>query len=137
MSEQLANQNETVKLSHARCIQSQSFLDDFYNSFMGSSQEVRQMFVNTDLEKQKSLLKDGITYLIMYDADNIIGKIALKNIGEIHNRNQKNIEYKFYPIWTKCLLQTVAKHDPKFDDDIKLAWDSVLIRGIDFLKSQY
>jgi len=137
MPEQSTDQNKMVKRSHARCALSESFFDDFYNTFMGADPEIRPMFANTDMEKQKALLKNGITYLIMFDRGNIIGTTALRDIGKIHSRSEKNVQFKFYPIWVDSLLKTVAKHDPKFNNELEAAWRSVLTKGIEFLKSKY
>ncbi len=43
--------------SLGRCIEGGKFLDRFYELFVQSSEEVREKFKNTDLEKQKNALR--------------------------------------------------------------------------------
>jgi hypothetical protein len=60
------SEKDQVSQSYGRCCLSSGFFDDFYQTFFNSSPRVRAKFANTDMAKQKSLLRDGITYMIMF-----------------------------------------------------------------------
>ena len=49
--------------SFERCINDPLFLDQFYEIFLSSSDEVYQMFKNTEMETQKAMLMASLVYM--------------------------------------------------------------------------
>ena len=67
---------DLVQQSYGACCLSPKFFDDFYAAFLASSSEVAGKFVNTDMTKQKQLLRDGISFMIMFYNGAASGQIA-------------------------------------------------------------
>src|SRR3989344_2079862 len=57
---------DRVMQSYGRCCASPDFFDSFYRHFLASSPEVREKFVNTEMNGQKLLLRQGILNLVMH-----------------------------------------------------------------------
>ena len=56
---------DQVMQSYGRCCASADFFDDFYTRFLASSPLIREKFVNTNMQAQKQLLRQGIMNLVM------------------------------------------------------------------------
>lgn len=132
---------ERVNLSYGRCIASPDFFTDFYNEFLQSSPEIKPHFANTNMDKQKALLRDGITCVIIYskaaDKLNSFAKDKLERIGKIHSHGQHNIEPRLYPLWTKSLLNTIRKHDKQFSPQLEQDWKKIIEPAVSLLISHY
>ncbi len=132
--------NESLKLvqdSYGRCLANGDVLETFYNQFLESSPVIKAKFAKTDFEQQKKLLRHGINLMIMFAADNLAGQTGLKRIRESHNIHHLNISPALYVFWKNCLLYAIQKHDAKFNSEVWLAWNEVLKKGIDYIKSGY
>ncbi len=112
------------------------FFEAFYHHFLNSSSLIREQFLNTDMEKQRSMLKKSFYSLISFyasgAADNVLEKIAYK-----HSARQLDIKPAFYDLWMESLVATVQDYDPEFNDDVELAWRLVMSLGITYMKFKY
>ncbi|MBT3428009.1 MAG: globin [Gammaproteobacteria bacterium] len=114
----------------------QHFFTRFYEIFFEASDEVREKFRHTDMEMQRSFLKKGVYHLIsFYLLRSDYG--YLSSIAKTHNQNHYNIRPELYDIWLESLLKAVAELDPKYCDELRLAWQIVMTPGILFLKYHY
>lgn len=121
--------------SFGRCCKSMTFFDDFYKTFLASSPEISEVFVNTNMEAQKQLLRAGILNLIMYARG--LPPTKLKALAESHSRNKMDIAPHLYDYWLDSLLSTVRKYDDQIDQLGLEAWRRVLTKGIAVIKSGY
>lgn len=119
-----------------RCIHGGDFLQQFYERFVSSSDEVRQKFANTDFTKQKTLLRQSF-YYILYAIDGKKGFEQLDRIAEIHSKKQLDIRPELYELWKDCLIATIERADPKFNDGVRKAWNKMLSLGIKHLVDRY
>lgn len=126
---------DRVMQSYGRCCRSEHFFDDFYVNFRATSPVIRDMFVNTDMDAQKHLLRAGILNLVLYARG--MPDTKLKALGQSHSRTGMNIHPDLYDLWLKALLQTVIEHDPEVGPEDRKAWLNVLNKGIDVIKSYY
>jgi hypothetical protein len=124
----------TVQRSYGTCCLKREFFDDFYRSFVASSPAVAAKFVNTDMQKQKALLRSSISLLIMYAGGNALGKAKIQELGKSHSRRELDIGPQMYGYWLASFLDTVKKHDPQADQG---AWRQVLNLGIEAMKARY
>jgi len=115
--------------SFERCINDPLFLDQFYEIFLASSDEVSAMFKDTDMGTQKAMLMTSLVY--MSDAHNG----SLSSIAERHDINHLNIKPYFYALWLDSLIAAAKSIDPLFDAEI--LWRETLQLGIDFMVSKY
>ncbi|WP_165235454.1 globin [Aquisphaera insulae] len=132
---------QLVQQSFGRCLvnqaHGQSFLDAFYAEFLASDPRIKRLFSSTDLEKQKDLLKRGLTMLIMYAGGVGLAKAAIEQLAVKHGRNQLNIDPTLYRLWLKSLSTCVRKYDRKYDDALGDLWNEVLESGISAMKQAY
>jgi len=115
----------------------QEFYDTFYEIFINCSPAIKPMFASTDMEKQKKMLKKGISYMILYAKETLSGQQALKSIAEIHDRNHKNIKPHLYPLWVESLCSALKKHNTEFTKETENAWREVMEPGIKYFTSLY
>ncbi|WP_193162631.1 globin [Microbulbifer hainanensis] len=126
---------DIVFQSYGRCCKNERFFVDFYDRFMGSSDEVRAMFVDTDMKQQRHLLRNGILQLILHARG--MPDTKLRALGESHSRGGYNIRPDLYRQWLDALLDTVRRHDPEHSDSITDAWQRALQPGIELIRGAY
>jgi len=120
--------------SFERCLNDINFLDKFYEIFFSSSEEVSEMFKDTDMGVQKAMLMTSLVY--MSRAHNDEPNLLLE-IAEKHNKYNLNIKPHFYSLWLKSLIAAAYSIDPLFNEKTELLWKEVLQPGIDLMVSHY
>lgn len=128
---------ELVKSSYGRCCLSPSFFDDFYDAFIAASPRVAAKFADTDMERQKAVLRESITYLIMFHAGSQVAAAKIAELARTHSRSRFDIAPDLYALWERTLIETIQKHDDQLDVDLLEAWKAVLRSGIDALVAGY
>lgn len=126
---------DRVFQSYGRCCKEELFFADFYDRFMGSSTEIRAMFVDTDMKQQRHLLRNGIMQLILHARG--MPDTKLRALGKSHSRGGYNIRPDMYGVWLDALLDTVRKHDPDYSEEVGVAWRRALQPGIELIRSAY
>jgi hemoglobin-like flavoprotein len=122
-----------------RCLAVPGFLDEFYQAFVGSSEEVREKFRNTDLQRQARMLSDSL-YALAVAVQGQVGSPAwgdMPRLAARHGRGDLDIRPALYDHWLACLLETARRHDPEFSPEIEAAWRATLGVGIAYMKSRY
>lgn len=128
---------KTAHSSYGRCCIRPTFFNDFYKRFTTGSAEVGRMFKNTDMNKQKQLLKSGISLMLMYAKGHPTAESALQRIAIIHDKNHINVKPELYKYWVDCVLDTIKEHDKKYTPEVERAWKKVFSQGINFFISKY
>lgn len=130
---------ESVRNSFGRCCMQEAFWDAFYGHFTRSSPEIGQMFRDTDLEKQKILLRESINFVIMYakNPESGLAKNKIEQVGGIHSRGKINVRPELYPLWENSLMNTIKEFDPQFDPKLEKNWHNVLKPALDRMISLY
>ncbi len=118
-------------------LENHNFFDDFYKTFFESSAKIPEFFKDTDLSRQKKVVKDGILVMIMFAEGSPIGLEKLAEIAEIHSKKNRNIDPKLYPLWIETLIETLRKNDPEFSDELEQSWRKIIAKGIDFFVEKY
>ena len=126
-----------VKESYSRCCVNPTFFDRFYQTFLSSYPAIAPMFANTEMAKQKQLLRQGISMMFMHLGGNGVGTTALDRIGESHNRNHLNVNPKWYDFWIESLVTTVKACDEKMTPALEAEWRKTLRTGVDRITSFY
>lgn len=127
------------RASLKRCLEEPNFLLDFYGTFMGSSEEVREKFRHTDQKRQTEVLADTLwTMAVVVQGQP--GSVARRDLGrlaEMHSRRHLDIRPELYDQWLDCLVATARRHDPRFSSEVEQAWRETLAVGIELLRSGY
>ena len=112
------------------------FLDTFYDLFIASSPDVKEKFANTNLERQKNMLRYSFQYMVdMKHEDKSSG--YLEHIAAIHNRSNHDIPSYMYDLWLDALVESVKIHDPEYTETTGNAWREALSKGIQFMIERY
>lgn len=124
--------------SYGRCVLSPSYFDEFYGSFLAKSAEFATMFRHTDMNKQKLLLREGISLMLSIAKDpGGFARDRLEHLGDSHSRAKLNIRPELYSLWVSSLLETVRKHDPMYSAAVESSWQESLEVGLTIMKSRY
>ena len=127
----------TFGASLARCNESPSFLDRFYERFLGSSDRVKEKFAKTDFVRQKQALRHSLQAMLLAAAENGQAGQYLDGIAERHSSRDLNIGAEHYDYWLDSLLETVKECDPQYSPEVARAWEAVMMVGIGYLLSKY
>jgi hemoglobin-like flavoprotein len=130
---------ESFLASLNRCLEMPGFMESFYQSFVSSSEAVRQKFRNTDLQRQARMLSDSL-YVLAVAVQGQAGSPAraeLPRLAERHSRRDLDIQAPLYDHWLASLLDTARRHDPQFTPEIEAAWRQTLSAGIAYMKARY
>ena len=128
------NASTTFNDSFERCINDPLFLDQFYEVFISSSDEISAMFKDTDMGTQKAMLITSLVYMSNAHKDS---PGLLSSIAEKHNINNLNIKPYLYTLWLDSLIAAAKSIDPLFDVNTEKLWRETLQLGIDFMISKY
>jgi hemoglobin-like flavoprotein len=130
---------ETFLASLRRCLAAPRFLESFYERFLGSSEEVRDKFRNTDMKRQARVLEDSL-YVVanaVQGEENSLARGALPALAAKHGRQGLDVRPGLYDLWIDCLVETARVHDPQFDGAVESAWRDTLVFGADYLRQRY
>lgn len=131
---------ETKKIFHdslQRCLYEDGFFKRFYVIFINSSDEVKEKFKDTDMEKQVKMLTNSFYTTKLAINDSAIIRENLKKLAHVHGKNGHDIRPELYDLWLRYLIQTVKEYDPQFDGEIAAAWKKMLEPGLDYMKNHY
>ena len=130
------NTADTFRASLKRCLATPDFMKDFYARFVGSSEEIRAKFVNTDFERQNRILVDSLL-LMATAAQSAPDAIAWREMKHICLRHKElGIKGPMYDVWLECLMSAATTHDPEFSPEIATAWRETLNPGIEFMRAR-
>lgn len=132
---------QQVKQSLGRCLLNKApgkdFLDAFYDELLAIDPRIKPLFAQTDMAKQKELLKQGLTMLVMYSSGVGLAKTSIKHLAVKHDREHLNIDPGMYRLWVESLLRCIRKYDLKYDAALGKAWREVVEPGISAMKQEY
>ena len=132
---------ETFRESVKRCLARAEFMKDFYDRFLASSDEVREKFRNTDLDKQRQMVADSLYLMaVAGQSPGREGSIAwseMSRLAERHAQSNRDIRPALYDLWLDCLLQAARQHDPEYSPAVEAAWRDTLRPGIEFMQQRY
>ena len=119
-----------------RKIDGKDFIQRFYEIFLSSSPEVAKKFEQTDMEVQKGLLRQSVSFMLSFSTT-LQSSAHMKSIARRHSKSQVDIPPELYDLWLNCFLITVKEFDAEFDLEIELAWTVILSPGIAYMKYHY
>ena len=132
--------DKTNKIFHdsfSRCNHQDGFFKRFYEIFVNSSDEVKEKFKNSDMEKQVKMLSNSFYTTKLANSESAIILENLKNLAASHGHKDRDIRPELYDLWLDCLIQTVKEHDELFSSDIETVWREKMQVGITYMKSHY
>jgi hemoglobin-like flavoprotein len=137
----MASENvELFRASLKRCLATPHFLGSFYDSFMASSEEVREKFRDTDFERQTRMLADSLYALAVAAQarrEGSPGWADMPRLAARHGHADLDIRPGLYDNWLDCLIETARQHDPEFSPELEAAWRETLGVGIEYMRSRH
>ena len=129
----------TFRSSFYRCLDGSHFMKRFYDRFVGSSEEVREAFRHTDMDRQYKMLADSLYVLAtaMAGGPESPARDALAGIAARHGSQGLGIRPALYDLWLSALLETVAEHDPEYSPEVERVWRETLGAGIEYMRSHH
>ncbi len=126
-----------VKDSYSRCCVNPDFFDLFYKNFLASNPSIGPMFAKTNMAKQKTLLRQGLSMMLMHLGGNSVGTTGIDRIGESHSKHKLNIDPSLYDYWINSLVKAVKECDPKMNGPLEAEWKKILRDGVNRIASHY
>lgn len=112
------------------------FIEGFYTNLMGYSGEIADLFKNTNMSAQKTMLHDSLYLMVDYYKSSKLPR-GMERIAEVHSRRGRDIPERMYEVWLDSLMKTLEEFDPDYDQEVEDAWREVLSPGIAYMKGQY
>ncbi len=102
---------DRFRASLKRCLADDGFLNSFYEAFVGSSEEVREKFKNTDMKRQVRMLEDSLYVLAVavQGGQGSPARGALSGIARKHSHAELDIRPGLYDLWLSALIQTARE----------------------------
>ena len=125
------NHAKVFQDSVSRCLASPSFIQDFYDRFIGHSDAIRDKFKNTDLDRQAQAMADSL-YSIAVAVHGGPENLARADMKRLHAKHRTmGIERSMYDTWLECFVETARTHDAQFSSSVEKAWRTCLAAGIE------
>lgn len=112
------------------------FMESFYKNLIGYSDEIAELFKNTNMSAQKTMLHDSLYLMVDYYQSSKLPR-GMERIAEVHSRRGRNIPERMYEVWLDSLMKTLEEFDPGYNQEVEDAWREVLAPGISYMKGQY
>lgn len=116
--------------------QADAFFGTFYQLLMDSSEAAKAAFQNTDMTKQKKMLRQSLIYMVSFGI-NGEPDAFIERLAQVHSRAEQDIAPELYDLWLEALINTVRKYDSRFNHEVELAWRMALAHGITYMKFKY
>ncbi len=131
------NYEDIFDASHQRLLGNGCYnvdlIDEFYRLFIAKSDVIAQLFANTNMSAQKTMLHDSLDTLVEFSRTKTITP-SLEKLAAIHGKTGKNVPLYLFDIWLDSLMEAFYVNDDEFDKIEELAWRLVLAPGITYIK---
>ncbi len=130
--------NEEVQGSYGRCLKQKGFITRFYELLMEKDPRMPKMFEGTNWTQQNKALRRGISIALTFAGGSSIVQRSMDEMATVHSRKGRApVDPKFYVHWRESLLQAVSEFDPRFNEDLKVAWAEALKKTTDYFTEAY
>ena len=116
--------------------QQDAFFEAFYDSFISRSDDIAAKFADTNMRQQRGMLYRSFRHMVDFSVQRQASD-ELRRIAERHSMSQIDIHPDLYDVWLDSLVETVQLFDPRFTEEIELAWRIVLAPGIAYMKFKF
>lgn len=131
------SEHDQVVQSYGRCCLAERFFDTFFDIFCASSKEVAQLFLNTDVVRQKRHLRDSLAFVIMFGMGRQFATEVVIDLAEKHSSRGLGIKPNLYGYWLDSLIQSIKIHDSDFSSELEDAWRIALGKAIERMQLAY
>jgi hemoglobin-like flavoprotein len=107
----------------------EDFITRFYELFLARSPRIAEMFANTNMSAQRTMLHDSLLYMVEFSRTKVISE-EIRHLARVHGRSGLDIDPALYDVWLDSLVLAASGMDPAFSPEVELAWRLVLTPGI-------
>jgi len=107
------------------------FFAEFYAIFISKSLDLKHMFAQTNMRKQRQSLATSLTLLVWF-AEEHKSDAQLEQLAKQHAGFGLTAE--LYDVWMDALIEALKKTDTQHTKEESLAWRIILSPGITFMK---
>ncbi|RQR34395.1 globin [Burkholderia sp. Bp9143] len=110
------------------------FFDRFYEIFLNSSEQIREKFANTEMTRQKALMRKSFFHLLnLYHTK--VTSDYLERIASEHGPSKLAIPEQMFNAWRAAILATVRELDERhYDTRVEIAWAMTIAPGLEFMR---
>lgn len=123
--------------SYARCRERGDFIEAFYNELWARDPDVARRFRNTDMSRQREIMREAINMLIMFARGSAVARMGLERISRVHARGGHDVPPRLYGLFSEVLINTARKRDPSWEPALEHAWRAALAPGLEFMAARY
>lgn len=127
---------ESLRASYLRCQQQGDLVNEFFRIFTASHPVVKLLFMNSDIDRQKRLLENGIEYILSFENEY---KRAVQTISSFHQKLTPSSSSKIMAIylkyWKESFIKAVENIDPEYDKELEENWNKVLQFVINYINN--
>lgn len=128
---------DDVTASYHRCRATPGFLDVFYQIFRAKSPEIAAKFRDTDMERQKLMLRQSLLLMLQFNIHPEDAREELERLAERHSRRGVDIPPAMYDQWLDALCEAVRDNDPNYTPNLEALWRRAMKNGIELFQSRY
>lgn len=121
--------------SVARC--GAALVDTLYDELLASSPQMKSMFANVDMAKQKRAIVDTFALAIEVSNDDPGALARLSSHATVHDREHRNVAPELYEAWLESAITAVRKHDPSVSPAVEQAWRVMIGNVASFMSRRY
>lgn len=123
--------------SYQRCLAVSGFFDRFYALLFEADPAISPMFAETDFDRQRVMIRKGITSLIMHGAGmgGAAGRV-LDEVADSHGKEGLHLPSPLFGLWLDVMLKTVGLTDPRATPGLLDKWRRVLRPGVERIRRQ-
>jgi len=110
--------------SLARAIECGNFLNDFYEHFIGSSNEISTIFQDVNMPALQDKLAKTLTLTTLANTDPERVDQHLQQIGKYHQG--LSIPKVMYKAWADALICVLHACDPEFSTELERIWHKAI-----------
>lgn len=114
-----------------------NLVEAFYPRFLKADPRIAPYFANTDMAKQKGILKQAFVHALQFAAGVPESVETVGFLGETHCKSRMNILPELYTVFLNTVLETLSAADPQWNKQLESAWRSQLQPVANAMISRY
>ncbi len=110
------------------------FFSRFYANFLGMSDEIRAKFANTEMTRQKQMMRKSFFHLLnLYHTK--VTSDYLERIAIEHGPSKLVVPEYMFNAWRSAILATVRELDARhYSTAVEIAWAMTIAPGLEFMR---
>ena len=121
--------------SYGRSLLHGGFFDAFYDRFIAASPVVAERFQNTNMDRQKQMMRLSLSMLVMFAEGKPIARPSVDALKKSHGPGRYEISRDLYDLWLECLIDTLRECDPGFNEELEGRWREAMAKGINHMST--